>query len=102
MGRYYSPEGNYEVWDEKPEGYYTLEEWKELHPDPPPPEPTREEKLAVLDYQYEADKKELASEYADALMHDDTETAAAIKAEMAALDEKYDEDYRKIIDGEEK
>lgn len=37
MGKYYSPTGNYEVWDEKPAGYYTEEEWAELHPVPEPP-----------------------------------------------------------------
>ena len=36
MGNYYSPDGNYEVWDEKPEGYFTAEEWIELHPEPKP------------------------------------------------------------------
>ena len=40
MGAYYSPEGNYEIWDEKPAGYFTTEEWLELHPpEPPQPEP---------------------------------------------------------------
>lgn len=28
---YISPDGNPEIWIEKPEGYYTLEEWKTLH-----------------------------------------------------------------------
>ena len=49
MGNYFSPEGNYEVWEKKPEGYLTLEEWQELHPpeppEPPPP-PTPEELTA--------------------------------------------------------
>ena len=43
MGNYYSPTGNYEVWEEKPEGYFTLEEWRELHPPEPPKPPTIEE-----------------------------------------------------------
>jgi len=45
MGKYYSPEGNYEVWEEKPDGYFTLEEWLELHPSelPEPYVPTPEE-----------------------------------------------------------
>jgi hypothetical protein len=37
MGSFYSPEGNFEVWEEKPEGYLTAEEWFELHPPEPPP-----------------------------------------------------------------
>lgn len=99
MGRYYSPTGNYEVWDVKPDGYFTTEEWKELHPDPPPPEPTAEEKLAALDWQYEQDKKSLLDAYNDAIIHDDAETAEAVKAEMLALDEQYDADYREITEG---
>ena len=97
MGKYYSPSGNFEVWDEKPQGYYTEEEWKELHP-PTPYVPTKEEKLAALDAQYAADKAQLIADYNDAVMHDDGETAAAVKAEMAAIDTQYDEDYRKIVE----
>lgn len=100
MPNFYSPDGNYEVWDEKPTGYYTKEEWDALHPAPPPPEPTKEEKLAQLDAQYEQDKKELLNEYNDAMIHDDNATAEAVKAEMLALDDQYDEDYQAIIDGE--
>ena len=37
MGKYYSPTGNFEVWDVKPSGYCTEEEWAELHPAPEPP-----------------------------------------------------------------
>ena len=32
MPNFYSPTGNYEVHDTKPEGYFTKEEWDELHP----------------------------------------------------------------------
>lgn len=99
--KYYSPSGNLEVWDTKPDGYYTEEEWAELHPAPPPPEPTVEEKLAALNAQYDSDKQTLVQQYTDALIHDDTETADAIKEEMTALDEKYDADYQAIIDEEE-
>lgn len=28
MSTFFSPEGNPEVWDEKPEGYITVEEWE--------------------------------------------------------------------------
>lgn len=37
MAKYYSPDGNIEVWDTKPDGYYTVEEWAALHPAPEPP-----------------------------------------------------------------
>ena len=32
MTAYYSPKGNLEEWDEKPNNYFTPEEWFELHP----------------------------------------------------------------------
>jgi len=49
MPTYFSPTGNPEVWDEKPEGYYTPEEWSELHPAPEPTlEEVRERKLRHL------------------------------------------------------
>jgi hypothetical protein len=35
-------------------------------------------------------------------MHDDTDTANAIKVEMIALDEQYDADYEAIINGRNK
>jgi hypothetical protein len=101
MPKFYSPEGNFEVWETRPDGYCTEDEWNELHPAPPPPEPTKEEKLAALDAQYNTDKSTLVNEYTDALIHSDTETAEAIKAEMAALDEQYDADYEAIINEEE-
>ena len=37
---YFSPTGNPEIWLEKPEGYYTPEEWEALNP---PHVPTPEE-----------------------------------------------------------
>ena len=47
MATFYSPDGNPEVWDIKPDGYYTPEEWAALHP---PPEPTFDElKNAKID-----------------------------------------------------
>lgn len=36
MSTFYSPDGNPEVWKEKPEGYFTPEEWAALHPAPKP------------------------------------------------------------------
>ena len=86
MGKYYSPSGNFEVWDEKPNGYYTEEEWAELHPAPPP---TKEEKLAQLESEYEAAKKVLKDYLMDAMLADDSDTAADIKVEMAEIEEEY-------------
>jgi hypothetical protein len=97
MPKYYSPEGNIEVWNEKPEGYYTVEEWQELHPAPEPPEPTTEERLAQLDAQYNADKADLLTAYQTAQIYDDTDTMESLKADLQALDDQYDKDYEKIV-----
>lgn len=32
MPNFYSPMGNYEIWAEKPDGYFTPDEWAELNP----------------------------------------------------------------------
>ncbi len=99
MPKFYSPKGNFEVWAEKPKGYYTEQEWQELHPTPPPPEPTKEEKLAALDVQYEADKAEIMSYFAQAVFAGDEEEQAELRAEMAEIDAQYSED-RKAIEEE--
>jgi hypothetical protein len=101
MGRFYSPDGNYEVWDEKPAGYYTLEEWKQLHPDPEHPEPTKEEKLAQLDSQYDADVAELTRYYTEAALEDDAELQEEIKAELAEIKATYVEERKKIEEGDD-
>jgi hypothetical protein len=101
MPKFYSPEGNIEVWEEKPEGYYTVEEWEALHPAPPPPEPTTEEKIKELDRQYNSDKAILMSQYTEASIDDDSELMASVKAELTALREQYDKDYEDIIGGAE-
>ena len=36
MPVFYSPEGNPEVWEQKPDGYFTPEEWDVALPDPAP------------------------------------------------------------------
>lgn len=97
MATYYNPNGNPEVWDEKPNGYFTPEEWAAMHP---APEPTKKEKLDALDSDYMAQKSELVEQYTDAQIHSDGETMAAIVDEMTALDEWYDTEYQKIIDEE--
>lgn len=93
--KYYSPDGNIEVWDTKPDGYYTVEEWQELHPYVPPA-PTKEEQLAELTAEYTAEKSNLCEAYTTATMTGDTETAQSVAADMADLDAWYDEEYKAI------
>ena len=47
---YYSPDGNPEIWMEKPEGYFTPEEWQAAHPAPEPEPyiPTPEEQRQMF------------------------------------------------------
>lgn len=52
--------------------------------------------LSELDTQYAADKSELSSQYLGAAMSGDTDTMDAIKQELAALNEKYDADYKTL------
>ena len=53
MPVFYSPEGNPEIWAERPDGYLTPEEWAAAHPTPEPaPEPLdviKSRKLAAID-----------------------------------------------------
>jgi hypothetical protein len=96
MAKYYSPQGNIEVWEDKPEGYYTVEEWAELHPTPEPPEPTKKEKLAALDSQYEADKAEIMKYYVDSVIHMDVDLTNELADEMILLDRQYKKDREEI------
>ena len=100
MPKYYSPDGNIEVWENKPQGYYTIEEWEEMHP-PTPYMPTVEEQLAELDTQYNSDKAILMSQYTEAVIDDDSDLMASIKEELAVLREEYDKAYEEIIGGAE-
>ena len=99
MEKYYSPDGNIEVWDEKPNWYYTVEEWEEMHPIPPYV-PTKEEQLTALTAEYTSEKSNLCEAYTTATMTGDTETAASVAADMADLDAWYDEEYEKIPEDE--
>ena len=49
---FYSPDGNLEVWAERPAGYFTVAEWQDAHPEPEPAPyvPTPEEQLAAFTY----------------------------------------------------
>ena len=96
MAKYYSPTGNIEVWENKPDGYYTEAEWAELHPAPVQPEPTKEEKLAQLDEQYEADKAEIMKYYVDSVIHMDVDLINELADEMILLDRQYKKDRAEI------
>lgn len=61
------------------------------------PEPTTEEKLAMLDADYNQQKQDLLTAYQTAQMYGDTDTMDSLKADLVALDEQYDEDYEKIV-----
>ena len=67
---------------------------------PPAPEPTKEEKLEALDVQYQHDKDSLMQAYLNAMLYGDAEQMETLKADLDALDAKYDEDYKAIIDEE--
>lgn len=64
------------------------------------PEPTTDEKIAALDAQYNADKADLLTAYQTAQIYGDTETMKSLKADLVAIDDKYDENYESIV-GEE-
>ncbi len=64
------------------------------------PEPTIEELLAQLDAQYNANKANLLNAYQGAMVYGDEATMEQLKADLAALDDKYDADYAKIEEGE--
>lgn len=96
MANYYSPTGNIEVWDTKPDGYFTVEEWEEMHPYIPPV-PTKEEQIAALTAEYRAEKANLCEAYTTATMSGDTEIAQSVAADMQDLDSWFDEEYERII-----
>ena len=53
MATFFSPTGNPEVWDKKPDGYFTPAEWAAAHPAPKPAlEEVRENKLNELAYSF--------------------------------------------------
>ena len=60
-----------------------------------------EQKKAQLDASYEADKKELLSQYAEAVTYNDADTAKAVQEQLTALDTQYDADYKAAEEGNE-
>lgn len=81
--------------------YYKAQEKKEEPSQPEPYEPTTEDKIAVLDSQYEQDKKTLQGYYLDFMIAGDTEGMESIKGELTALATQYDTDIKALKGGEE-
>lgn len=61
--------------------------------------PSKEEKLAQLDAQYDADKAQLREYVTNALLACDDDLLADIKAEMTAIDEEYEAEREAIMNG---
>lgn len=80
---------------------YKEQEKKEEPSQPEPYEPTTEDKIAVLDSQYEQDKKTLQGYYLDFMIAGDTEGMESIKEELTALATQYDSDIEALKGGEE-
>ena len=59
MPNYYSPEGNFEVWNKKPKGYFTVEEWKTMHP-PEPPKIEDVKSRKISEFKNKRDNEEVA------------------------------------------
>lgn len=79
MSTFYNPEGNPEIWNEKPNGYMTQEEWDAAHPAPEPePEPLEAIKFRKL-----------------------TEINSAYQQAIATLTPTYPDDERLTFDKQE-
>lgn len=66
-----------------------------------PYESTTEDKIAILDSQYEQDKKTLQDYYLDFMIAGDSEGMESIKGELTALATQYDSDIETLKGGEE-
>ena len=62
----------------------------------PPYVPTKEEKLVILENEYQAEKAKLEGYFSTALLMDDTDTQTELKAEMAELETWYAEEKAEI------
>ena len=67
--------------------------------DAPAHVPTKEEKLATLDNQYDAERAELAQYFAEAMLDNNTEAQEELRTEMAEINTDY-ASKRKEIEGE--
>lgn len=76
-------------------GYIRGEDGKPT--DAPAYTPSTDGKIAELDAQYNADKSNLLNAYQTALVHGDADRMEQIKADLVALDDKYDADYEAIV-----
>ena len=95
MPTYISPTGNPEVWEAKPAGYLTQEEWERAHPAPMPTlNEVKQDKLAEIATAYDSvlayviapeGKDALAAALAVAdFTADDPEGLAFIRGKLAA------------------
>lgn len=69
--------------------------------DPPPYVPSKDEKLAALDAQYDSDIAGLSKYYAEAQLEDDTDLQEEIKAELAEVKANYIEERKAIEEGDD-
>lgn len=79
-------------------------EYQEIPPkedEPKPYEPTLEDKINMLDNQYQYEKKELMGYYIEFMLAGDTESMEEIKAELVTVAEQYDADLAALKGGEE-
>lgn len=86
MPNFYSPNGNFEVWENKPEGYYTIEEWQAMHP---APLPTLEEVKAnkIAEFKYKRDSEEVTLiEYNNHFYDYDSKARERINAAITTLE----------------
>lgn len=61
--------------------------------------PTKAEKIAALDAQYDSDKAELSAQYVDAMLANNTDAQNAIREALNELDAQYDADRKSIKEG---
>jgi hypothetical protein len=67
--------------------------------DAPAHVPSKEEQLAALDSQYNADKAELTQYFAEAALSDDAETQAELRQELEELNTEYTAKRKEIEEG---
>ena len=96
-----SPKEGFDIIFSAGKWSYKEQEKKEENKEPEPYEPTTEDKIAVLDSQYEQDKKTLQGYYLDFMIAGDTEGMESIKGELTALATQYDTDIEALKGGEE-
>ena len=60
----------------------------------------KQKAIDKLDANYNRQKTDLIKEYSAAQIHGDTEAITLVQQEMTELDEWYDDEYRKIEEGE--